>query len=616
MNHKWLGYFLFLCTGLALPARAQLEFTNVSKASLPNLFGITCGGASNSIAGGSNYVFVAVGANSVVTWTLTNTVNNANQNSNWIQKPVSGASGLDAAAFGGNIFLVTGDNNNVFSSTDTVNWTNNGAVFANSARAMGMAFNHGDFVCVASAPEIAWSANPTTTPWGPATINGLSFADSFRGVTAFNLSSSSSTNFAACGILGRLATSSDGGRNWATPYGNIGQPNLLGITSDDRKTLVCVGANGTIITFTNGGTPWSSNSWGTDTLNAVSYVGTNYLGTNYGFISVGAAGSVWMSADGKNWANIKTINPTLNANGNNLNGVFFATSGKFKGIGVLVGDSGTIILAGTPPPSPVNPVGATNCATYPGPANNNPLSVSLVTNADYPPGFVTVDWYDASTNGNRVASGTAIYTPTNNPNMIGWNVSTNYIYYAEQRDLRTGFTSMSRTPVMLTIYPVAAPPTNDGNKTSCYNVAVPLSVSVPPGVTADWYSNLTLVASGTNVYVPPVPINLGTNLSVTNTYSVTARFVDSNLMVGCYSPPTNVSLISLSCTNVITSIAPSGTNAIIQWYGNYVLQNATNLTPPVTWIPVINGGPRKNVWTNAMVSPPPNNFFRLCAPTN
>ena len=1051
MKLKWLRYFLFLCAGLVLPANAQLQFTNVSadlsNLNLTNLLGITCGGASNS-------VFVAVGANSsVVTWTLTNLASGANQNTNWGSVSNGLPRGnflLDAAVFGGSQFLVSGSNNVVFSSVDAVNWTSNGMVFANSATARGLAFNNGIFVAVASAAEIAWTNNVTgMNHWVPASIPGVSYADSFRGVTAFNLSSSNSTNFASCGILGRLATSSDGGRDWATPYGAIGQPGLFGITSDNRQTLVCVGANGAILTFTNGGTLWSSNSWGTSTLNAASYIGTNYLGTNYGFITVGAAGSVWMSAEGTNWANIKTNDSTLKANSNNLNGVFFATSGQFKGVGVLVGDHGTIILAGTPPPPPTNSVGATNCATSPNPANNNPLSVTEVPDANYPLGTVTVDWYDAPTGGDLISYNTSVvdntysFVPTNNaaagPNNPGF-----YTYYAEARDLRTGFINTNRTPVTLqinprptatlvttnticngdstvlqvnltglgtwtvtwtngftsfttninyngagpytnyltipngvfnpinvfpnaptnhyywvtsvtnsdscmgnqpgditgtnlvivnprptatlvttnticngsstplqanltgigpwtvywtdgftnyiqvvsvnaagpytdylsipnsafnptnvfpnlqtnhyywvtsvadtncdtwaidisgtnlvkvnprptatlvttnticngsstplqanltgigpwTVYwtdgftnyiqvvsvnaagpytdylsipnsafnptnvfpnlqtnhyywvtsvadtncdtwaidisgtnlvkvnprptatlvttnticngdttvlqanltglgswtvtwtngftsfttninyngagpyihylkipnvafnltntlpntavtnyywvtsvtnsdscmgnqpgditgtnlvivdPVTAPPTNNGNMTSCYNVAVPLSVSVPPGFTVDWYSNATRVASGTNVYVPPVPINLGTNSSLTNTYDVFARFIDPNL-TNCYSLGTNVSLISLFCTNMITSITPSGTNVLISWSGNYVLQSTTNLTPPVTWTTnVFTGATGPNTWTNSTVPPPTDNFFRLYAPTN
>jgi len=204
-------------------------------------------------------------------------------------------------------------------------------------------------------------------------------------------------------------------------------------------------------------------------------------------------------------------------------------------------------------------------------------------------------------------------TPTTNRYWLTNLVVTNLSGVLITNDLtadETGIAEIIVDPVLST------PPTNDGDKTSCYNVAVPLSVTVPSGFTADWYSNATLVASGTTNYVPPVPINLGTNSSLTNIYVVYARFIDPNL-TNCYSPGANVSLISLLCTNTITSITPSGTNALISWSGNYVLQSATNLIPPVMWTNVFTQavvGPY--TWTNSMVSPPANNFFRLYAPTN
>jgi hypothetical protein len=99
-----------------------------------------------------------------------------------------------------------------------------------------------------------------------------------------------------------------------------------------------------------------------------------------------------------------------------------------------------------------------------------------------------------------------------------------------------------------------------------------------------------------------------------------ARYVDTNLTEACYSPGTNVMLISLPCTNTITSIIPSGTNVLVSWTGNYLLQGTTNLLPPINWVNIYTGavgqaiGP--NIWTNSDVTPPADMFFRLSAPTN
>jgi hypothetical protein len=262
---------------------------------------------------------------------------------------------------------------------------------------------------------------------------------------------------------------------------------------------------------------------------------------------------------------------------------------------------------GTLPPQPINPVGATNCATYPGPAHNNPLSVSVVTNISYPPGTVTVDWYDAGTNGNRVAISTTSYTPTNNPDMIGWNIPTNYIYYAEARDLATGLTSAKRTPATLQINPLpSGVPVSNGNQTNCVGVAnSPLTVTDTNSVI--WYdSSGNVVASFTNSFTPT-----NRTLGVWTYYSAEVNAsgcTNGNILA--------VNLVLVPCTNQITSITTMRTNALVSWNGNYVLQSTTNLTQPVIWMNVSTGAVGPNTWTNSMVATPNNNFFRLYAPTN
>jgi hypothetical protein len=77
---------------------------------------------------------------------------------------------------------------------------------------------------------------------------------------------------------------------------------------------------------------------------------------------------------------------------------------------------------------------------------------------------------------------------------------------------------------------------------------------------------------------------------------------------------TQFTLVSQPCTNQLF-IVNSGTNhGTIQWYGNFVLQAATDLTPPVVWTPVWTGSvaPNSFSWSN----PPPVQYFRLYAPTN
>jgi hypothetical protein len=270
------------------------------------------------------------------------------------------------------------------------------------------------------------------------------------------------------------------------------------------------------------------------------------------------------------------------------------------------GATGTIV-ASILPPAPINPVGATNCATYPGPNHNNPLSVSVVTNLDNPPGTVTVDWYDAGTNGNRVAISTPSYTPTNNPDMIGFNIPTNYIYYAEARDLATGFPSAKRTPATLQINPLpSGVPVSNGNPTNCVGVAnSPLTVTDTNSVI--WYdSSGDVVASYTNRFTPT-----NRTLGVWTYYSAEVN------ASGCTNGNViAVNLVLVPCTNQITSITTMGTNALVSWNGNYVLQSATNLSSPIIWMNVSTGAVGLNTRTNSTVPPPLMKFFRLYAPTN
>jgi hypothetical protein len=145
--------------------------------------------------------------------------------------------------------------------------------------------------------------------------------------------------------------------------------------------------------------------------------------------------------------------------------------------------------------------------------------------------------------------------------------------------------------------------------TNCVDITNPPLTVVPGGGnTVNWYDATTnLVATATNSFTP-------TNQTVgTHTFYVTE--VNAG---GCESTNyVQVDLVIQACTNAINSISLQNTNAIIEWYGNYVLQHATNLTPPVTWYTLTQGSPGAfNFWTNSTTPPPDENYFRLYAPTN
>ena len=100
----------------------------------------------------------------------------------------------------------------------------------------------------------------------------------------------------------------------------------------------------------------------------------------------------------------------------------------------------------------------------------------------------------------------------------------------------------------------------------------------------------TQLATGTVTYVPPVPVNLGRQPGRYNSYIALARYADANLLQTCYSPATNVTLISLPCTNgESSSIVPSqgGTNVLLICRTEIILlQDTTNLVPPINWVNV------------------------------
>jgi hypothetical protein len=200
------------------------------------------------------------------------------------------------------------------------------------------------------------------------------------------------------------------------------------------------------------------------------------------------------------------------------------------------------------------------------------------------------------------------------------NISTNYSYWITNLSNLTSTNSLTTNDTgvaVVTVDPTpTTAPTNPGDVISCFDVAAALSVGVPSGFSANWYADPTgtnLLAILATNYVPPVPV-AGTK-PVTNTYYAATVFNDPN--VNCqFASLTPVKLISLNCTNQLT-LTTGPTNVVIQWYGNYVLQHATNLSAPIDWITITQFNQVANhFWTNSTAPPPENNFFRLYAPTN
>jgi uncharacterized repeat protein (TIGR02543 family) len=111
----------------------------------------------------------------------------------------------------------------------------------------------------------------------------------------------------------------------------------------------------------------------------------------------------------------------------------------------------------------------------------------------------TIDWYNASTDGALLASGSATYSPI---------IPSTTTYYVQARNLSTGCLSTTRTPVTATIKPLP-------------NITITAS---PSNAIVCSGSNVSLTASGANSYSWNGGINNGVSFSIstTTTYIVTA----------------------------------------------------------------------------------------------
>ena len=454
----------------------DLQFTNLTlNANLPfaaltnQLNAVVYGGSSNFVAVGKQQVYASGHFAPGQPWFT---------NANWSAGTVVTSGGmvgsnLTAVTSSGNLFVAGGDNNWIFTSPNGIAWsTNNFKVFNNNALIGGLAYNGGNFVAAGEAPEISYTNNPPqTTNWIQSTFTNLSFAESYRGITRYG-----ANGFVVCGIFGLVRLSADAGQIWQQPlFGNIGQPDFYGIATDGTNTFVCVGAtnatagngiNGMILASTNShGTNWQvafNNAAAVTPINSVAYTGS-------GYVAVGNSGQILTSTNGVNWAVVPPAKIPFahvsSATNLNLNGVTFATSGYMHDVGEIVGANGNVIITAPPPPTNNSLgnkwicVGVTNLIQV-GTNTALPANTLQVTNA-WGTNVVAVDWYDAPAGGNQITTGTFItngmYSFT--PPFITTN-SDNYTntYYAQARDLRTGFVNTNRTAMTLTNFmrPTAA----------------------------------------------------------------------------------------------------------------------------------------------------------------
>lgn len=176
-------------------------------------------------------------------------------------------------------------------------------------------------------------------------------------------------------------------------------------------------------------------------------------------------------------------------------------------------------------------------------------SVTLTTSAD----SGTISWYDASTGGNLVATGTSFVTPS---------LSGTTTYYVEAANGTC--ISSARTAITATIN-VTSPPIATANQTFCSGELVGYIAVTPSGSSITWYNaatagsivpNNTPIVSGTTYYASQTvsACESTTRVAVTMTLGTclgTEEFVTNTIKL--YPNPV-INLVTISSTEIMTKI--------------------------------------------------------------
>jgi hypothetical protein len=506
---------VFASVGLIFQAAADefqwRQVTNsVVKFSNANVYNAVANAGS---AGG----FLCVGTNFLASLAVTNLpLTNPDggylfDSSGWTNVTTSAYPGvyLNCVAYGSSMFVAAGKTNATFEYVYGQGWSHpKGANVNSSYDAKGIAYNRSSktFALVtssylaANAADANW-ASGNSLVWNAANTLNASVVESFRGVTAIG-----GSNFALSGIFEDIRISTDGGKSWAqNQIINLSTPtNLLAMASDGANTVVAVGEKNALRVSINAGAvgSWANKNLSNAVANSTFY-GVTYTGPDDNhFIAVGSGGQVFTCANdpaiitnGANWIPVTITNGLPASLASTLRGVSYAASGPFQGLGMVVGDNGTIFIGGTPPQAP-SVQNLTNCALQ-GQFGSCPNSAFIVSNYNYdsrhPTNSITLDWYDET--GTQFLTNTASFVPTDaDPGL--------HYYVAKSRDVRTGLTS-SPTTNLFKVNALPLVPTDVvsaiNDLTGLYQTNTPLTVSVAnstesidadsPGatVTADWY---------------------------------------------------------------------------------------------------------------------------------
>ena len=164
-----------------------------------------------------------------------------------------------------------------------------------------------------------------------------------------------------------------------------------------------------------------------------------------------------------------------------------------------------------------------------GASSNTLCGTGAVTFSASVPDSVTIDWYDASTNGNIVSGGTG--TASLSPNL-----SATTTYYAQSRNTTTGCVSASRLAVTGTIHTAVGGASISGAASNtCPAATVTLTATASGATTFTWYKDNVEVLTGT---------------SDTYTASASGSYTVQGKNANCTGSTSSQKIVTIKCGDV------------------------------------------------------------------
>jgi hypothetical protein len=215
-----------------------------------------------------------------------------------------------------NMIIAVGNDGLIISSTDTINWTVNNTI-PTSYNLRSVKYINDRWFAIGEYSTVLTSTDGSTWVYG--------FTDTFR--------SSANNNLIWVFVGdGGIIYNVDTGSTTPVMTTSPTQNNLYSVIFNaSHNQFVAVGANGTVLTSSNG-IAWYLQTTGTSSdLNQVVYDSANSL-----YIAVGNSGTILTSSDGANWT-ARTSNTT-----NNLYGIAIWTTTTTY---IVVGAVGTVVTS-------------------------------------------------------------------------------------------------------------------------------------------------------------------------------------------------------------------------------------------------------------------------------